>query len=56
MARLRANDIKCPWHGSKFDVRMGKVTNPHARTPESTYEVKVESNNILSKKEIAYHD
>ena len=44
---LEGYDVECPWHGSKFDVRTGKVTNPPADTPEPTYEVKVEGNNVL---------
>ena len=44
---LDGYEVECPWHGSKFDVRTGKVTNPPADTPEPTYEVKVEGNNVL---------
>jgi len=49
---LEGYEVECPWHGSKFDVRTGEVTNPHADTPEPVYEVKVEGNNILVKKRI----
>jgi ferredoxin-NADP reductase/nitrite reductase/ring-hydroxylating ferredoxin subunit len=48
---LDGYEIECPWHGSKFDVRTGEVTNPPADTPQSIYEVKVEGNNILVKKQ-----
>jgi glycine betaine catabolism B len=47
---LDAYEVECPWHGSKFDVRTGEVTNPPARKPESTYEVKINGNNILIKR------
>ena len=47
---LEGYDVECPWHGSKFDVRTGKVTNPPADTPEPTYEVKAEGNNVLVRK------
>jgi glycine betaine catabolism B len=47
---LEGYDVECPWHGSKFDVRTGKMTNPPADTPEPTYEVKVEGNNVLIRK------
>jgi glycine betaine catabolism B len=47
---LDGYEIECPWHGSKFDVRTGEVTNPPASEPESTYEVRVEDNSILVKK------
>ena len=47
---LEGYEVECPWHGSKFDVRTGEVTNPPASEPEPTYEVKVDGNNILVKK------
>jgi glycine betaine catabolism B len=43
-------EVECPWHGSKFDVRTGEPTKPPARSPESTYEVKVEGESILLRK------
>ncbi|MFZ0510117.1 MAG: non-heme iron oxygenase ferredoxin subunit [Candidatus Nitrosopolaris sp.] len=47
---LEGYEVECPWHGSKFDFRTGKVTRPPANRPESTYEVKVEGNDILIRK------
>jgi glycine betaine catabolism B len=47
---LEGYEIECPWHGSKFDVRTGKVRRPPANKPELTYEVKVEGNDILVRK------
>jgi glycine betaine catabolism B len=47
---LDGYEVECPWHGSKFDVRTGKVTNPPASEPESIYAVKVDGNSILIKK------
>ena len=49
---LEGYEVECPWHGSKFDVRTGEVTNPPASAPEQAYEVKVEGNDILVKKRI----
>ena len=49
--RLEGYEVECPWHGSKFDIRTGKVTNPPADEPETTYEVKVDGNNILIRKQ-----
>jgi Rieske [2Fe-2S] domain len=48
---LDGYEVECPWHGSKFDVRTGEVTNLPADTPQSVYEVKVQDNNILLKKQ-----
>src|SRR5712692_9036099 len=43
---LEGYEVECPWHGSKFDVRTGKVTRAPARRSESTYELRVDGNNI----------
>ena len=45
--KLEGFEVECPWHGSKFDVRTGKVVRPPAMREEPTYEVKVENNNVL---------
>ncbi len=44
-------EVECPWHGSKFDVRTGEVTSPPASEPEPSYEIKVDGNQILIKKQ-----
>ena len=46
---LNGFEIECPWHGSRFDIRTGQVTNPPAEFPQLVYEVKVEGNKILVK-------
>src|SRR6476620_1670775 len=48
--KLEGYEVECPWHGSRFDVRPGEVTNPPASEPEPTYEVKVDGNNIFVRK------
>jgi glycine betaine catabolism B len=47
---LQGYEVECPWHGSKFDLRTGEVTNPPANEPEPVYEVKVDGSNILVRK------
>ncbi|HZA69242.1 MAG TPA: non-heme iron oxygenase ferredoxin subunit [Nitrososphaeraceae archaeon] len=47
---LEGYQVECPWHGSKFDVRTGEPTKPPAGSPEPTYEVKIEGDNILLRK------
>ena len=47
---LDGYEVECPWHGSKFDIRTGKVTNPPASEPEPIYDVKVDDNSILIRK------
>lgn len=48
---LEGYDVECPWHGSKFDVRTGEPTKPPARQSVPTYEIKIEDNNILVRKQ-----
>src|SRR6188472_3698685 len=48
---LEGYEVECPWHGSKFDVRTGEVTNPPANEPEPAYEIKVDGTQILVKKQ-----
>ena len=43
--------VQYPWHGSRFDIRSGEVVRPPAMKPQPTYEVKVENNDILIKKQ-----
>ena len=44
--------MECPWHGSKFDVRTGIVTEPPAELPAQSYEVKIENDDIINKKKL----
>ncbi len=48
----KALKVQCPWHGSKIDVRSGEPTKPPARQAVSSYEVKIQDNNILVRKKI----
>jgi 3-phenylpropionate/trans-cinnamate dioxygenase ferredoxin subunit len=38
--------IECWLHGSCFDLRTGKPTNPPATQPVSTYRVKIEGDDV----------
>ena len=48
--KLEGYEVQCPWHGSRFDIRTGKVVRPPAMRSEPTYEIKIENGNILLKK------
>jgi 3-phenylpropionate/trans-cinnamate dioxygenase ferredoxin component len=48
---LEGFEVECPWHGSKFDIRTGEPTKPPARQPMSSYEVKLQNDDILVKKQ-----
>ena len=38
--------VKCPWHGSRFDVRTGQVVGPPARAPVRFYPVVVQDGKV----------
>jgi glycine betaine catabolism B len=48
--KLEGYEVQCPWHGSRFDIRTGRVSRPPAMRSEPTYEIKTENDNILLKK------
>jgi nitrite reductase/ring-hydroxylating ferredoxin subunit len=47
--KLEGHEVQCPWHGSRFDIRTGRVARPPAIRSEPTYEIKVEDDNISVK-------
>jgi nitrite reductase/ring-hydroxylating ferredoxin subunit len=47
--KLEGYEVQCPWHGSRFDIRTGRVARPPAARSEPTYEIKIENDNILVK-------
>jgi nitrite reductase/ring-hydroxylating ferredoxin subunit len=47
--KLEGYEVQCPWHGSRFDIRTGRVARPPAMRSEPTYEIRVEDDNILVK-------
>jgi nitrite reductase/ring-hydroxylating ferredoxin subunit len=48
--KLEGHEVQCPWHGSRFDIRTGRVVRPPAMRSEPVYEIKLENDNILVKK------
>lgn len=44
---LQGDRVKCPLHGSRFDLRTGKALEEPAEDPLSTYRVVVEGGDIL---------
>lgn len=44
---LKDNEIICPRHGARFDVRTGKALCMPAFTPVNTYPVQIQGNDIL---------
>lgn len=44
---LKGHYVKCPLHGSRFDLRSGEPLEDPAEVPLRTYPVKVEDGDIL---------
>jgi nitrite reductase/ring-hydroxylating ferredoxin subunit len=40
------HQVRCPWHGSCFDVRTGKVTNGPAKLDIKTYDTRVREGKV----------
>lgn len=45
--RLEGDSVICPWHGSRFCLRSGKVLNGPATIPEPAFDIKVENGTVL---------
>jgi nitrite reductase/ring-hydroxylating ferredoxin subunit len=43
---LEDDEIECPQHGSRFNMRTGKVLNPPATQSIAPYETKVEGRDV----------
>jgi len=42
-------EVECPWHAARFDLKSGHATNPPASNNVSSYEVKIQDNDVLIK-------
>jgi nitrite reductase/ring-hydroxylating ferredoxin subunit/uncharacterized membrane protein len=43
---LEDREVMCPWHGSRFDIQTGKVTQGPAKLDLNTYEAKIDNGQI----------
>jgi 3-phenylpropionate/trans-cinnamate dioxygenase ferredoxin subunit len=43
---LEDDEIECPQHGSRFNMRTGEVLNPPATQPIAPYQTKVEGRDV----------
>jgi nitrite reductase/ring-hydroxylating ferredoxin subunit len=43
---LTGENVRCPCHGSMFNVKTGSVVKGPAKKPEPTYQVKVDGDHI----------
>jgi 3-phenylpropionate/trans-cinnamate dioxygenase ferredoxin subunit len=44
---LDGEDVECPAHGSRFNLRTGAVRGEPARTPVASYPVRIDSDSIV---------
>jgi nitrite reductase/ring-hydroxylating ferredoxin subunit len=47
---LNEFEVECQLHGARFDVRTGEVKFPPAESPVSTYEIKIDRDDIWIRK------
>jgi NAD(P)H-dependent nitrite reductase small subunit len=43
---IEGEDIECPWHGSRFNIKTGEVTAPPAMKNVARYSVRVTGDDI----------
>jgi len=43
---LKGDVVQCPWHGSRFDLKSGKVVRGPAEIPVKQYKVQVDGEDI----------
>ncbi len=40
-------EVECPWHGSRFNLKTGEVTSPPAREAVARYAVRLDGDEVL---------
>ncbi len=40
-------EVECPWHGSRFNLKTGEVTSPPAGEPVARYAVRLDGDDVL---------
>ena len=44
--RVEDDEVECPWHGSRFDIRTGEVRMFPAKEDVATYKVRVTDDDV----------
>ncbi len=48
---LEGFEVECPWHNARFDIRTGEVKASPAEQSVTTYQVKIQGDEILIRKQ-----
>ena len=46
LGRVKDEEVECPWHGSRFDIKTGEVRMFPAKEHVATYQVRVTSDDV----------
>jgi len=44
---LSGDAVRCPWHGTEFDVKTGRALHGPGTEPVPTYDVRVENGDVM---------
>ena len=45
--RVDGEEVECPWHGSRFNLKTGDVTSPPAGVAVARYAVRLDGDDVL---------
>ncbi len=51
--QLEGESVVCPWHGSRFCLKSGKVLNGPATTPQPSFDTKLQDGSVLLRRRSA---
>jgi 3-phenylpropionate/trans-cinnamate dioxygenase ferredoxin subunit len=46
LGRVKDEEVECPWHGSRFDIKTGEVRMFPAKEHVATYQVRVTGDDV----------
>ncbi len=46
LGRVKGDEVECPWHGSRFDIKTGEVRTFPAKEDVATYQVRVTGDDV----------
>ena len=46
LGRVKDDEVECPWHGSRFDIKTGEVRTFPAKEDVATYQVRITGDDV----------